>query len=1062
MPNLPGARPELRERGVLAWGAAALFLAGWADVSVKNVAETLFLKRIGVELLPVAFLANAGLLLGTTSLLGLLASRMDPLRLFTGALAALAALLLGLFAMVEAGGSAVYPALLIAAKQISAISLITFSMAAAVLLDPRQAKRRLAPLLAGGTLGSILGSFASAPLGRWLGVEGLLPVSAAVLGLGAVASIGLRHTPAARQVPSRAAPTVEPVSAPDASVSARSLWRESWLFRALVVSALMAGAVGPILYFQFSYVADQATRGAGGEERLLALYAQLRGWLLAAVLVVQLFVAPRLYRRVGLVLAGALSPLLYLLGFAGLTFRLGLVEGVASLTGVTVQDNAVHDPAQRVLIGLFPDETRGRVATFVEGTAKRAGAVVGNLLVMGAIAVGSPPVVGLVGVPLTLVWFAITLQMRRRYPALLLSFATGRRGLPAGEGAELLDSATLRRFGRTLCDTDLDRVRAALAILRELRPDAAVGLVAEALPQAPLEGRSVLLAELESMLDEAGQGDAPRGAAAGLGRLLSDSPPAEPRTRAALLRVYARLQEGGPPDAALRTRLAEAEDDAAPAVRLAAAVASHRLLGEGDPDRLAARLDAALRGADAAAAELACAELQGLLVHDPSGDPERDAPGQLRWHARLGLLVAALFRPETRTAAAEALAGVAARHGGYAAAATAEMLALADDPEAEVRAAALRFLGGAQLAEHASLLVERLAAPHAAESRAAREGLRLLGPAALDALLPALWFGRRSVREALVPLLRELDVDREAFEAQLRREVEGAAEQVLELAALRDTVAPVVEQHLQERIEDGIRTSLLILSALHDDERIAELGLALDQPASRRERALRVEALEARLPPAARAMLVPLLEDPALEARVRAAQALLGRAPRSRKATLAAMMMEADPLTRTLLVATGAVSEDSPEPERREEERMALEVDVLLQLRSVPLFERLSVRQLADVARLVRQEEHAGGRDIVKEGSHEASLYLITSGRVRVTRNGVELNECGPGEYFGELSLLDGEPRSATVSAIDTVRSLRIERGDLLRLMEEVPGIAIAICQKLTQNVRQLSARVMA
>jgi hypothetical protein len=160
---------------------------------------------------------------------------------------------------------------------------------------------------------------------------------------------------------------------PKPRASARRLWEESWLFRTLAASALLCGAVGPMLYFQFSYVADMATRGQGGEEKLLSLFGQVRGSLLLGVMVAQLWVAPALYRRVGVPLAGTLSPLFYLLGFGGLTFRLGLPEGVAALSGATVQDQAVHDPSQRLLCALFPRRS-ARACSHWSKQAGRAGA----------------------------------------------------------------------------------------------------------------------------------------------------------------------------------------------------------------------------------------------------------------------------------------------------------------------------------------------------------------------------------------------------------------------------------------------------------------------------------------------------------------------------------------------------------------------------------------------------------------------------------------------------------------------------------------------------------------
>ncbi len=130
-----------------------------------------------------------------------------------------------------------------------------------------------------------------------------------------------------------------------------------------------------------------------------------------------------------------------------------------------------------------------------------------------------------------------------------------------------------------------------------------------------------------------------------------------------------------------------------------------------------------------------------------------------------------------------------------------------------------------------------------------------------------------------------------------------------------------------------------------------------------------------------------------------------------------------------------------------------------MQLQRFELFEHLSVRQLADVARLARREDFPAGVEIVREGERSRSMYAITEGRVAVTRRGVAISELGPGDIFGEFAVLDGEPRSATVTTRDPVRVLRIEGRDLVALMNALPGIAIAITRKLSQLVRGATER---
>ena len=81
-------------------------------------------------------------------------------------------------------------------------------------------------------------------------------------------------------------------------------------------------------------------------------------------------------------------------------------------------------------------------------------------------------------------------------------------------------------------------------------------------------------------------------------------------------------------------------------------------------------------------------------------------------------------------------------------------------------------------------------------------------------------------------------------------------------------------------------------------------------------------------------------------------------------------------------------------------------------------------------------------------------MYLIVSGEVQVTREGQYTSAPASGEFFGEMSLFDGETRSATVTAARRTRLLRLERHDLFELMDEQPAIAIAICQTLSRRVR--------
>jgi AAA family ATP:ADP antiporter len=829
---------EPGEGKLLAWGAATLFLLGWADVSVKNVSETFFLKRVGVELLPLVFLANSLLLVGTTYLVGRIASRSDRLQLLPRVLVGLAVTLIPLWILVLENVTSVFALLVIASKQLQSIALLVFWVALADLLHGRQAKRLFALLMAGMTLGTWLGSLASDPISRVIGIAGLLPFSAGALVLSAAMARPLRRLRTGRldRRPERHVVDLDGDEAAESSKGSMSkfqeLWRESRLFRLLFVTTTCSGLLGPMLYFQFSYVADLATEGAGGEAKLMAFYSQFRGWLSLGIFVAQLAVASNLYRRIGIPLAAAISPLIYLLGFLGLSVRLSLPAGVGAMAGTKLQDNAVYDPAVRILFNLFPEDIRPRAMALLEGPVKRAGGVLGNVAILIAVGVGSAAWVGITALPVTVVWLAIAIVLWRAYPALLLQ-ASAR---PSRFGAdfdvsEMLDPNTLRGLSGHLLDPDPARCRVAVDLVSEAKPELAAGILAEAANAAPSSTRSVLIAALDRVLERSVASDtANEAAAVHLEALLDEPDGLSDRDRADLVQAYGRLTLGtvsGSGDAG--GVLERALGDPSPAVRLAAAAALHRRRAplEGLRD-----LDAALRDAiaddDPVVRHTAREECRALLLRGELGEA---------WESWLGELAGLLVHDADRADAAEALAGVAEHHGTRAAVVADLVLKWRADDDARVCSAVLRYIGHAGLEEHSGWLVSHVAFDEGEGAErvraAACEGLRALGPRAADALLVELSFGKRSAREALLPLVRELDVETATLRRLYERELDSFRHNLVGLyAAVREGVSPILLQRLGERLEEGLNTALQLLTAVHDDDRIANLAIPL-RPAPR-------------------------------------------------------------------------------------------------------------------------------------------------------------------------------------------------------------------------------------
>jgi CRP/FNR family transcriptional regulator len=135
------------------------------------------------------------------------------------------------------------------------------------------------------------------------------------------------------------------------------------------------------------------------------------------------------------------------------------------------------------------------------------------------------------------------------------------------------------------------------------------------------------------------------------------------------------------------------------------------------------------------------------------------------------------------------------------------------------------------------------------------------------------------------------------------------------------------------------------------------------------------------------------------------------------------------------------------------------------QLGTVPLFEHLSRKDLSRLGRAVVERKYKRGETIVKEGEQAVAFFMITKGRVAVTRsgkskNGKALAEFGVGNVFGEMALLDGLPRDATVKAVDDTECLVLSRWDFVAELRTNPHIAVAMLPILSRRLRDANAKL--
>jgi hypothetical protein len=1033
-----------REARLLTWGGGCLAVAGWADISLQNAAETLFLKRVGVVYLPLALLASAFLLAATAFLAARLIGQRNRLLLLPRAFLVLGISLLPLWACLHYELPWVPALLILVSKQFKTVSLVLFWTTMGDLVDGRQAKRLYAPLTAGLTVGAIAGSFASEYIGRVLGLEGLVGASAVVLASGAFFALPLRRASllgfAAERRPSRS----EPQRAEPLQLGPRALWKESRLFRVLLISTVCAGTVGPILFFQFSMAADLATQGAGAEQDLLRLYARMRGWMSAGILALQLTVTPRLYGRIGLPAAVFVSPLSYLASFIGLAIRPTLPTNIGAVAVTRLQGDAVYDPAVRVLENLFPERLRSQATALLEGAAQRSGAVFGNVIVLAAVWLGAPADGVYAAIAICVLWLAAAVLLWRGYPTLLLEALMRPDSIGGGHAlSALLNPATVKALSAYLSDADEEKTRMALDLLFKAPPASAIEALALAAGRAPAHTRRLLLTALVRACDDPQRPPVacPRASAA-LAAILAGSDSLTVEERAMATGAYGMLLAGplGPRE---RIVLGGMQRDADDTVRLAAETALQINGSSNDADDLDALLRSALASDDDKAYRSAVTELRRLLLRSPL-----DA----RWKQRLGMLVDALGREEYRSLAAEAISDVAVKHRTGVARVAANVVPLHSDEEPRTRAAVLRFIGYAQLHEQFPLVLMRLVSQDADEAKAARQGLLAMGDLIADSLMGRYGNASPRLRREILAVLHQLGLDANDARTLIDYELKGVQKAIIALEVLqnRRDAPPLLVQRLEERVSDSLHTLAVILTARWNGGGLAEIDNAIRQHRGERQRAIAilVEAVERSMTPREAARLLPLLERAAAVSKPGGGAV----SDHSMRDAIRALVGDTDEVTRSL-AALAVARLDAPD-QILDDAGVANLVDLALQLKSIPIFERLSVEQLLDLAKLLREEQHPPDTIIVREGHCGTGMYVILEGQCEVVREEKHVAELGPTEFFGEMSVLDGEARSATVRAISSVRLLRLERADLLELMEDNAAIGIAVALSLAQRLR--------
>jgi CRP-like cAMP-binding protein len=126
----------------------------------------------------------------------------------------------------------------------------------------------------------------------------------------------------------------------------------------------------------------------------------------------------------------------------------------------------------------------------------------------------------------------------------------------------------------------------------------------------------------------------------------------------------------------------------------------------------------------------------------------------------------------------------------------------------------------------------------------------------------------------------------------------------------------------------------------------------------------------------------------------------------------------------------------------------------LAALAKIPLFARVPQRHLRTIVKRMGEYDYEDGATVVKDSRQGEVLFVLLDGSARVVRAGRTVARLGPGDFFGEIAVLDRRPRTASVIATSSVRVLTLHRDDLREILADEPEAAWGLLEALASRLR--------
>ncbi|MEW6669363.1 MAG: Npt1/Npt2 family nucleotide transporter [Thermodesulfobacteriota bacterium] len=1047
------------------WSVLLFFTIHVADILLNNFGETAFLKRYGVEYLPIIYMVNAVSTFFIMSLLTGVMARTPSSRILFFLLLTCAGSIGVIRLVIPFGFDIIYPVIYILKSQFEVLLGLLFWDMANDLFNTRQSKRLFPLLTAGGTLGGILGSYCTHPLARAITIDNLMWVYLGACVAGALVVRKMAGLFPSMVVAEKKSKKKAKSGLLDELRKVLPIIRESLLVKILIVLTLVPNMVIPIINYLFNFAVDQTFGTEGG---MIKFFGYFRGSMNIVSFVVLLFVG-RLYSRWGLPAALLFHPVNYVVAFLAYLFRFDVYSAIYSQLSTSVLRNTINNPARAVLMGLFPPEQRSAVRPFLRGTVVRIGILAGSGTIMAFQGLMHPRYLSLVAIVFVSAWLFANVVLKKRYSQILLDLIS----------RNVLDLKSLE-------SEDVSQIFLDKKVQSQLVQNFLASKGETCLWYAQLM-KSLGFKDLDQHILSVIQGQDDRTVIKLLGLLSGNAPEQairvfealadkkKPERTIAVLKAAARMS----PEVSAPFLKKVFDTFPHPEIKALAVIGLYRR----DPETYRAVVQSWF-GSSRLPEKRA-----GIIAAGGSRNPEYVGPLLERLKGeREGILIA-LTLESLHLLRAEGLNEVVFPYLKHASErvrrAALKAVSVTDD---EALRAVIPLLGDASEDLRSRALAKLQEAPH-------QSGLLLI---------ESLGIPNRKLREGVFSLLQSLqikDVDVLRF---ARSQVERAYTHVAEVEALarleESPETKLLVEHLLQRKKERVETVLRVLAAQDPAGRVRLIQRGVFS-SDARQRANALEALEDTLGAALSRIMVPLLEDlpfdrcleagkkfahlPQFDSNPRTLYAhLLGKQDQdwvSQVLTLDLIGkrdldgLDPSPLQPLLEsknlhvqdMANRVMKRNASDSTRRES---AMETgisitDKILHLRSIHIFQGLSVSELAAVASVTEEVTYPVGTVIIREGEAGETMYLVIEGEVAVLKEAkggpqVELDHIRGGDYFGEMALFEDLVRSATVRSEQETRVLVLHKREFTEIVREYPLIALQICRVLSQRLRKLHEKI--